>query len=214
MCKGASEEKKKQQKDTVSENEDEGVEIYEKPLGEDQRYYVKNVTVKDFLQRSHKQMTFPGKLFPSLSPKKESVEDILRKREAATRVELEEMVRKGGGHFFKEKKGSERITCRDVLGGYLSLPEDADVNSVCHECYTYCLMELVMIQVLWENERHTLGKKLTEETERKLRDSLLVIQAFIPALLSACVAAFIAFRYESTGMRQRINELQRAVQNP
>lgn len=200
-------EKKKQEKEQVSQD------YKEKPLSDDQRNGMSVAPVKEFVEDSS-ELLISGKLFPTLSPKKESIEDILRKRKAANLLELERSIKRGGRRFEK-KEDSKIITCKDILGGYLSLPQDADVNAVCHECYAYCLMEMVLLQVLVENDKSTLGKKLNEATLKKVRDSLLVIQALTPALLSGCVAAFIAFRYEENGgMRQRINELQKAVQNP
>lgn len=185
-------------------------EKFNTPLKKDNSDYVKIVSVKEFGKSN--TGTLSGKLFPSLSPQKESMEDILRKRKAKDRVDLERAARRGG-RVIKKQERSQRLTCKDLLGGYLALPEDADVNSVCHECYTYCLMEMVLLQVLHDNSTHVLETKISKATEKQLEESLVVIQALIPALLSSCVAAFIAFRYEATGMRQRINELQRTVQN-
>ena len=100
-----------------------------------------------------------------------------------------------------------RLTCLDVLSGMVSMPPDADVNLVCQNCYTFCMMELVLLQYLKNQKREGL---LTDDKDQEIQTHLSVIQELIPGFLDSCAAAFWAFK--SGSLREQLNRMQQEVQ--
>jgi hypothetical protein len=108
----------------------------------------------------------------------------------------------GGSAILREK-----LTCPDVLSGMTSMPPDADVNLVCQNCYTFCMMEVVILEYLKAKKKEGT---LTGEANRQGQEKLLVIQNLLPGFLDACASAYWAFR---TGvLREMLNQMQQKVQ--
>jgi hypothetical protein len=103
---------------------------------------------------------------------------------------------------------SGKLTCEDVLGGVMNTPTDADVNLICQNCYSFCMMEMVILQYA---EILKKKQKMNSALEKRVKADLLLLKKLLPAFLDSCAAAYWAFK--DGKLRAKINELQKQAQD-
>ena len=95
-------------------------------------------------------------------------------------------------------------SCKDMILRRPPIPNDADVNLIYMNVYTFCMMQAVLRTFL-----DTHADTEDSAAKQEIMTALTTLSTFLPALLSSYYYAIPAFQY---GLRNKITEEGQKVQ--